>query len=153
RGSGISRSRSTGQRRRLGSPKGRSREGSLLWGWEIRIESLEDRSVKNKDDGTIWSTPGEIREKLMRLWDRGDILSSRISQESPFPLTLPLRRPGSKDLLERFVEVRAWVRSLEDGSRTGSGVRYQIVWATVNHRVLGRNSLPLSVDVPSEDDA
>jgi len=109
--------------------------------------------VKNKDDGKIWSTPGEIREKLMRLWDRGDILSSRISQESPFPLTLPLRRPGSKDLLERFGEVREWVRSLEEGSRTGRGFGYQIVWATVNHRVLGRNSLPLSVDVPSEDDA
>ena len=110
--------------------------------------------MKKKDkEEKGWTTPEEIRDKLRRLWDRGEILASRLGQEDLFPLRLSLRRPGSKDLLEHFGEVRAWIRSLEEGSRTGRGFGYRIVWETVNHRVLGRNSLPLSIDLPSEDDA
>ena len=109
--------------------------------------------MKKKGGGNIWSTPGEIREKIMRLWDRGDILSARIRLESPFPLTLSLRRPGARDLLERFGEVREWIRSLEEGSQDGKGLGYRIVWTTVNHRILGRNRIPLSVVIPTESDA
>lgn len=101
-----------------------------------------------------WTRSKDIIARVQKYWDSGRLLADRLDTcDSLFPLTLSLRKPGSRDLSEDFEAVRAWVGELseQDGERRGYG--YQIEWRSVNHRTLGRNRLPRSVVVPSADDA
>ncbi len=52
-------------------------------------------------------------------------------------------------MLDRFDDVREWIRTLEHGS--GSG--YEIVWTEIEHRQLGRNRVPAGLVVPSRQHA
>jgi hypothetical protein len=100
-----------------------------------------------------WSTPADIRSQVQRLWDDGRLLSARLNGEALFPLELRLRQPGIAALGEQFDAARRWIRTLEEGSRDATGHGYRIVWRDVNHRQLGRNSVPEKVVLPSESDA
>jgi hypothetical protein len=104
-----------------------------------------------------WSTPADIRSQLQRYWDDGRLLAARfqpIPDADPlFPLRLRLVRPGRSALTERFDDVRAWIRTLEEGSRGVLGHGYQIDWVEINHRQLGRNRIPGGVSIPTEEDA
>jgi len=102
---------------------------------------------------TAWTTPADIRARLLRDWKQGRMLSARISAQPMFPWTLRLRGPDSKTLAERFDDVRQWIRSLVDGGKAERGFGYEISWQEINHRQLGRNRLPIQVVVPSEVDA
>lgn len=104
-----------------------------------------------------WGGPADIRAKLLRRWERGELLAARLRAESPtqslFPLTIPLKKPSSRALTEDFAAVRCWVEELQAGSREARGFGYTIEWQEVRHRVHGRNRLPARVVVPSENDA
>ena len=54
---------------------------------------------------------------------------------------------------QSFEAVRGWIRELEDNSRSCKGFGYDIEWADINHRQLGRNRVPSRVSVPTEADA
>jgi hypothetical protein len=90
-----------------------------------------------------WTTPSELREQVERYWSSGRLLRGDIQ----FPLPLKLRRPDSRELSERFEEVRAWIRDLS------SLPAYQIEWTEIDHRVLGRNRVPCGIAVPDEQAA
>jgi len=100
-----------------------------------------------------WGTPDDIRARLLRRWNRGELLAARLRGESLFPLTIPLKKPGSRELADDFEAVRRWVGELEAGSRARRGFGYEIEWQEVRHRVHGRNRLPARVIVPDETDA
>lgn len=99
-----------------------------------------------------WTTPAQIAERIRRIWERGDLLRYELGVNR-FPIELPLKRPDTSALSERFAEVRAWIRTLEDGSKTRRGFGYEIEWSEINHRVLGTNRVPLRAVVPTSDDA
>jgi len=94
-----------------------------------------------------WTTPADLRRQVQRLWDRGVILASMATDETPFPKRLAFRRPDSADLRDRFDEVRMWVAAL----RSLSYVR--LAMREVRHRVSGTNSLPHEAWVDSLEDA
>jgi hypothetical protein len=98
-----------------------------------------------------WTTPADVVAQLERRWERGQLLS--VESAIAFPLALPLRRPDSRELSDRFDDVRAWIRALEDGSRDRRGFGYEIAWRVVDHRQLGPNRVPAGIVVPSRDDA
>lgn len=100
-----------------------------------------------------WTTPEQLKEQVQRYWERGTILAARITGETPFPLRLKLARPSTKDITERFDEVRRWTQTLADGSRERRGFGYSIEWRETNHRVHGNNALPGAVLVSTENDA
>lgn len=100
-----------------------------------------------------WTTPTDITAQLERYWKSGRIAAARLHGESLFPLALPLKRPPVKMLAERFDEVRAWIRELENASKARIGFGYEIQWASNNYRQLGHNRLPTNIIVPSESDA
>ena len=100
------------------------------------------REGKEKGKRSPWRGPSEIRSRLERLWERGDLLR-RLYRDDPAPLLLPLAPPGSRELLDRFGEVGDWVRALGEGAdRDG----YRILTRTVRHRTLGENRLPVAVE-------
>jgi hypothetical protein len=100
-----------------------------------------------------WTTPEDVRGKVQHLWDRGRILAARLGGERLFPLSLRMKGPSAQELGERFPESRAWIRSLEEGSKGSVGAGYEIAFAEINHRQLGANRVPRALVVPSEADA
>jgi hypothetical protein len=101
-----------------------------------------------------WTTPTDVEAQLGKLWLRGRLLAAKLgSDPGLFPLPLRLNRPDSRALADRFDDVRRWIRSLEEGSRTVRGFGYEITWDEINHRQLGRNRVPVGLAVPSEEDA
>lgn len=100
-----------------------------------------------------WTTPDDIRAEVQKAWDRGRILSARITGVPIFPWTLRTRRPDRRTLSERFDEVRTWIRLLVEGSRERVGHGYDVTWSEFDHRVLGRNRVPEGIVIPTEADA
>ena len=100
-----------------------------------------------------WTTSSDLRKQVLRVWERGKILSAGITGETLFPLKLSMRRPEAPAIGHSFEAVRRWIRELEENSRSGKGFGYEIEWADINHRQLGRNRMPTRVAVPTEADA
>ncbi|ABM61521.1 Wadjet anti-phage system protein JetD domain-containing protein [Halorhodospira halophila] len=100
-----------------------------------------------------WTTPADLRQQVQKRWDRGELLAARVTGAALFPLSLRLRRPGSRELAEDFEGVRQWVQRLAAADRAQRGYGFEIQWRTVRHRVHGRNELPAGAVVPTEADA
>lgn len=94
-----------------------------------------------------WTTAGDLKAQLLRLWERGELLRPLVTCDTRFPLRLTLKGPSSSELAERFDAVRAWIGDLV----AIPGVR--IEWREVNHRVHGTQRLPQSVWVGTLEDA
>ena len=104
-------------------------------------------------DARSWTTPSDLRKQVLRMWERGKILAAGITGETLFPLNLSMRRPEAQAIGHSFEAVRRWIRELEENSRSCKGFGYEIEWADINHRQLGRNRIPSRVTVPTESDA
>ncbi|KQX39469.1 DUF3322 domain-containing protein [Variovorax sp. Root434] len=94
-----------------------------------------------------WTRPSDLRDQLLKLWDRGDLLARLVTGESLFPRRLALKDPTSAEMTDHFDEVRDWSRDL----RAATG--YRIVMREFRHRVLGANAIPAEVWVDSLDQA
>lgn len=98
-----------------------------------------------------WTTPVELRAQVQKLWDRGLLLAALTTSpggEEIFPRRLLLKGPSSRELGERFAEVRDWIAQL-----TGAAGYFRIEWRSVNHRVLGANAVPAEIWIDSLQDA
>lgn len=100
-----------------------------------------------------WTTPQQLAAQLQRRWDDGSMLAARLSGVSLFPLRWNLRQPTASQLGEHFEQVRAWIRQLEAGAKPVKPNGYAIGWRDINHRQLGRNRLPATAAVETEEDA
>ncbi|MGH8663230.1 MAG: DUF3322 domain-containing protein, partial [Burkholderiales bacterium] len=94
-----------------------------------------------------WTTPGDLRTQLRRLWDRGELLRAAGDGQVRFPLRLMLKGPGSAELSAQFEAVRAWIAELS------ATAQVRIEWREVNHRVLGLQRVPQSVWVDDRQTA
>jgi hypothetical protein len=95
-----------------------------------------------------WTTPADLKTQVQKLWDRGLLLASLSGGESLFPRRLTLKTPDSRELSERFPEVRGWIAQL-----SGAAGPYRIEWRCVNHRVLGTNEIPTAIWIDTLEDA
>lgn len=95
-----------------------------------------------------WTTPADLRAQVRKLWDRGALLAALAGAETIFPRRMTLRKPTSRELAERFDDVRRWIARLD--GETGP---YRLVWRSIRHRTLGANEVPDEVWIDSLDDA
>ncbi len=95
-----------------------------------------------------WTTPGDLKTQVQKLWDRGLLLASMVGEESLFPRRLTLKGPDSRELSERFPEVRDWIAALSSAAGP-----FRIEWRSVNHRVLGTNDIPAAIWIDQLSDA
>lgn len=105
-----------------------------------------------------WTTPADIRNSVMREWERGHLLSMPLLGETLYPWRLTLKCPaGAETLAAEFDAVRRWIKTLADGAKPGAkpegGNGYRLEYREINHRQLGRNSLPVAAWLDSEEDA
>jgi hypothetical protein len=96
-----------------------------------------------------WTTSGDIKKQVQKLWDSGKILSDLASGNSLFPRRLSFKAPTSAQLADEFGSVRRWIEDLRGNQSKG----YRIVWAELNHRILGRNAVPKEIWIESLEDA
>jgi len=96
----------------------------------------------------MWTTSADLKAQVQKLWDKGLLLASLCGSEAVFPRRLTLKGPGSKELSERFGEVRDWIAAL-----SGSAGLYRIEWRCFTHRILGANEIPAAVWIDTLDDA
>lgn len=95
-----------------------------------------------------WTTPAALKAQVQKLWDRGLLLSALAGDEPLFPRRFPLKAPSSRELSERFAEVRDWIAHL-----SAVAGPYRIEWRSVNHRLLGTNEIPTEIWIDRLDDA
>lgn len=95
-----------------------------------------------------WSRPADLKAQLARRWERGDLLRAALMPDTlEFPLRLTLKGPSSAELSDRFDDARRWAAEL----LATPALRVQT--RDIQHRVLGRQSLPDSAWVDTLDDA
>ena len=94
-----------------------------------------------------WTRPSDLVRQVRRLWDRGVILASLVTEEPIFPRRLVLARPSAAQLRDRFDEARTWSASL----RSMGHVR--VTMREFRHRVSGANALPHEAWVDSVEEA
>jgi hypothetical protein len=95
-----------------------------------------------------WTTPPDLKAQVLRLWERGLLLTSLAGGEEIIPRRLTLKGPDSRALSDNFSEVRDWVTQL-----SGAAGHYRIVWRRFNHRVLGNNEIPSEIWVDTLENA
>ena len=95
----------------------------------------------------VWTTPRELKAQLARLWDRGVVLRSLLTDEVIFPLRLSVKAPTAAELTDSFEAVREWAAALT------AMPHVRIEWREVRHRVHGLQRLPQQVWIESLDDA
>lgn len=95
-----------------------------------------------------WTTPAALKAQVQKLWERGVLLACLSGAEPVFPRRLTLNGPDSKELSERFSEVRDWIAQL-----SAAAGHYRIEWRSVNHRVLGGNEIPAAIWIDTLTDA
>jgi len=105
-----------------------------------------------------WTTPPEVREKLEKRWKRGDflrailgdVISSEAEESSDLIINLPyrirLRGPSSREMTERFDELRSWIEQIR---RFAQKFNCEVEWKAVDHRQLGRNQVPTALTAPT----
>lgn len=94
-----------------------------------------------------WTTQADLRARVQRWWDNGDLLACAVGAGGPFPRRLVCKGPASSELVERFDEVRRWSAEL------CSLPHVRIEMREFRHAVLGRNALPEQAWVDTLDDA
>jgi hypothetical protein len=116
-----------------------------------------------------WTTAGDLKAQVRRLWERGELLRSMVSDGADaasnavlvareeanvgqrsgcaFPLRLVLKGPASTELTEHFQAVREWIAELVAVGQI------RIEWREFNHRVLGVQRVPQAVWIDELDSA
>lgn len=104
--------------------------------------------MKQGKGKSVWITPEDIKRQVQKLWDRGLILAVLAGADELFPLKLKFSGPDSREISEKFPDVRDWIARLVKNEGC-----YRITWRQVNHRVLGMNNLPAEIWVDQLRDA
>ena len=89
--------------------------------------------------------PGSIKQiktRLLKQWGRGVFLKTIASGEVLFPLEVVIKGPTSAEMVNTFDTVRSWVKEIKSECEKS---RLQLVWKEINHRQLGRNSIPKKI--------
>lgn len=95
----------------------------------------------------MWTNPSDVSDKVKRWWDEGELLSEIASNVSTFPRTINFKKPSSNELSHNYDEVRQWISAI-NSIKSG-----EILLQEVNHRIVGRNKIPVAIRFSSHHDA
>jgi hypothetical protein len=98
---------------------------------------------------TDWTRHDEIRKRLERRWQRGELLAQLMDPAPDDALRIPLKHPTATQLTHRFDEARTWIEHITGHARKADEIPYTVEWHEFNHRTLGRNRLPVALVFPT----
>ncbi|MDA0911587.1 MAG: DUF2220 family protein [Proteobacteria bacterium] len=91
--------------------------------------------------------PKCLRQEVLKLWNSGVLLRSILADESYFPKRLSFKKPNTQELVDRFDEVRKWIAEIKAHHYP------DIDFKTINHRILGENTIPCGASIPDLESA
>jgi hypothetical protein len=95
---------------------------------------------------TRWTSVKEIRAKVERIWNQGDLLRDLLrSGSGTIPIQIKLKCPTAQEISDHYPLVRDWIKELAVHSCEQSPQGYRIDYKQFNHRQLGKNSLPAAI--------
>ena len=94
-----------------------------------------------------WTRPADLRAQVQKLWDRGELLASLVTGESPFPKRLVLKGPTSAEMADRFDEARAWIGEIR------AMPHCRVEMREFRHRMFGANAVPQEAWIDTVEDA
>lgn len=98
---------------------------------------------------TDWTRHDDIRKRLERRWQRGELLTRLMGPAPADALRIPLKHPTAAQLTHRFDEARTWIEHITGPARNADESPYTVEWCEFNHRTLGRNRLPVALVFPT----
>ena len=93
-----------------------------------------------------------LKAKCQKYWDAQHLQRAILTQESLFPLTLSKVRFTARDLASGFADIRDGVQQLRLHSKESKGVGFTVCYETIQHRQLGRQTIPESIVFETLDD-
>jgi hypothetical protein len=94
-----------------------------------------------------WTRAADLRAQLLKMWNRGELLSEFVTGNGSFPKRLLLKVPTSAEMTEHFDEVRSWINELRNLPRCRLEMRQ------FRHRVFGANEIPREIWINRIEDA
>lgn len=94
-----------------------------------------------------WTLPADLRTQVVKLWERGELLTGLVTGEPLFPKRLVLKCPTSAEMASRFDEVRTWITELR------SIPHCRVEMREFKHRLFGANAVPDEAWIDSLEDA
>jgi len=92
-----------------------------------------------------WTVPEEIRGRVLRLWERGDVLVSALENRGLFPLSISIRGPSSSEISSDFSAAQQWITEWRGQTEI------DCEWKTFAHRLFGTNKMPSAALFPDVD--
>ncbi|MDQ6988894.1 MAG: DUF2220 family protein [Mariprofundaceae bacterium] len=86
-----------------------------------------------------WTSPDDIKAQLERSWLRGDICRASVRDTGDFPLSIALRQPSAKVMLDDFSNMQDWVKLMRAYAQKK---QLKLAYKPFNHRSLGQQELP-----------
>ncbi len=92
-----------------------------------------------------WTTFDDVKQKLLKQWQQGKWLHS--DRDALFPLTIKLKAPTSKQLLDEFLQSKKWIEYIS------SSPDYPIDYKEIQHQKLGKNKIPKAIVIATLEHA
>ena len=87
-------------------------------------------------------TPKALKQRALKIWQRGDIHRAWLQKSVYFPLELPLKSIPAKTLLSDFTQIQDSIYTLrQDAQKQG----YSLLDKAISHRLLGEQKIPTLV--------
>ncbi len=99
-----------------------------------------------------WTRNTDIKTRLEKKWNTGDILAQCAGLPAFVPLRIPLKHPTAEELIHRFEEARNWIDHITGHAKKEGKKGFAIEWHEFNHKTLGRNKIPKAVIFKTLDD-
>lgn len=95
----------------------------------------------------LLTTPKSLKQRALKIWQRGDMHRAYLQKQAYFPLEIPLKSIAAKYLLSHFSELQDAIYTLrQDSQKQG----YLITDKAVSHRQLGEQKIPALITFTSE---
>jgi len=94
-------------------------------------------------------SPKHLKQKALKIWQRGDFYRSWLQSDSYFPLKIPIKNISAKSLLVNFSELQDAIYILrQDSNKHG----YSVTDKVITHRQLGEQKIPITIVFNTETD-
>ncbi|NOQ34337.1 MAG: hypothetical protein GQ569_00395 [Methylococcaceae bacterium] len=95
----------------------------------------------------LFSSPKNIKNRVEKIWLKGDLHRANLEKSNIFPLQIALPTISAKALLTEFSKLQAAISTLREDSRKHG---YLINDKIINHRQLGEQKIPVAIEFENE---
>ena len=92
-------------------------------------------------------TPKALKQRALKIWQRGDIHRAWLQKNTCFPLEIPLKSISAKSLLSDYSELQDAIYTLRLDSQKNA---YLIIDKAITHRQLGEQKIPAAISFRTE---